>query len=61
MGIFSWLLRRGDKASRNTSHDARPSKEGVGRNVDDGRHKTKTEKDLRRVQSQYEPKKNAFD
>lgn len=38
-----------------------PSKAGAGPSIDEGREKTQTEKDLRRVQSQYDPKHNRFD
>lgn len=38
-----------------------PSKAGAGPDVDAGRRKTKTEKDLRRVESQYDPDKDRFD
>lgn len=38
-----------------------PSKGGAGPSIDEGREKTQTEKDLRRVQSQYDPKHNRFD
>jgi hypothetical protein len=37
------------------------SKAGAGHDVDDGRRMTKTEKDLRRVQGQYDPKQDRFD
>ena len=38
-----------------------PSKAGAGPDIDVGRRKTKTEKDLRRVEAQYDPRKGRFD
>jgi hypothetical protein len=38
-----------------------PSKAGKGPSIDAGREQTQTEKDLRRVQSQYDAKHNRFD
>ena len=39
----------------------RPSKAGTGPDIDAGRRKMQTEKDLRRVQGQYDPDTDSFD
>ncbi len=44
-----------------SKQQARPSKAGAGKDLDVGRRKTQTEKDLRRVESQYDAKNDRFD
>ena len=57
MGIFEYLL-----GSDRDPDDAQPppSKGGAGLDVDEGRPKTQTEKDLRRVQGQHDPDTDSF-
>jgi hypothetical protein len=57
MGIFECLL-----GSDRDPDDAQPPplKGGAGPDVDEGRPKTQTEKDLRRVQSQHDPDTDSF-
>ena len=53
MGIFEYLLGSSDR-----DHDDAqppPSKGGARPDVDDGRHKTQAEKDLRRGQGPHDP------
>jgi hypothetical protein len=47
--------------SRRSDDQPPPSKAGAGPDIDKGRCRTQTEKDLRRVQSQYDPKHARFD
>jgi hypothetical protein len=57
MGIFDFLLRPRDR------HDgAQPpaSTAGAGPDIDRGRRKTKAEKDLRKVQGEYDPSTDSF-
>ena len=63
MGIFDWLLSHGDEEEDWTGEGPPliPSKAAAGRDIDAGRAKTQTEKDLRRVQSQYDPDSDSFD
>lgn len=49
------------KEPRRSGEQPPPSKAGAGPDIDSGRRKTQTEKDLRRVQSQYDPKHDRFD
>ena len=58
MGILEYLLGPRDSDSDDTQ--PAPSKAGAGPDVDQGRIKTKTEKDLRRVQSKHDPKSDSF-
>ena len=62
MGIFDWLLM-GDDEQYWPRHNPPPipPKGGAGPDIDEGREKTQTEKDLRRVQGQYEPDSDSFD
>ena len=46
---------------RDNQSQPRPSKLGAGPEIDAGRAKTPTEKDLRRVQGQYDPDSDSFD
>jgi hypothetical protein len=57
MGIFDFLLRR----ERSKDAQPPPSKAGAGPDIDAGRRKTRTEKNLRKVASQYDPENNRFD
>ena len=59
MGIFEYLLGPNEK----DLDDAQlpPSKRGAGPDIDKGRSKTKTEKDLRKVQEQYDAENDRFD
>ena len=59
MGIFEYLLGSTDKDPDDVQPP--PSKGGAGLDVDEGRAKTKTEKDLRKVQGQYDPERDRFD
>jgi hypothetical protein len=58
VGILEYLL--GPK--NYDPDDARParSQTGVGPDVDEGRNKSETEKDLRRVQSTHDPASDSF-
>ena len=58
MGIFEYLLGPPDKDPDDALPS--PSKDGAGPDVDEGRYKTQTEKDLRRVQEQYDPDTDSF-
>lgn len=58
MGIFEYLL--GPKDSEPDDVQPAPSRAGAGPDVDRGRIKTKTEKDLRRVQGTYDPESGSF-
>lgn len=58
MGIIEYLL--GPKDSDADDVQPTPSRAGAGPDVDQGRIKTKTEKDLRRVQSTHDPKSDSF-
>ena len=59
MGIFEYLLGAPDKDDDRSDPPA--PKSGRGPDVDAGRHQTKTEKDLRRVQSRHSPERDRFD
>jgi hypothetical protein len=52
-------VRTGTK--RRSGDQPAPSKPGAGPDIDAGRRKTKTEKDLRRLEAQYDPRKDSFD
>jgi hypothetical protein len=56
VGIFEYLLGSSDR----DPNEGRPSPAGVGPDIDSGRTKTQTEKDLRKVQSQYDPENDDF-
>ena len=58
MGIFEYLLGSSDRDDDDDQPP--PSKGGAGPDVDEGRHKTQTEKDLRRVQGQHDPDADSF-
>ena len=58
MGIFEYLL--GPKDSEPDDVQPAPSRAGAGPDVNRGRKKTKTEKDLRRVQSTHDPESDSF-
>ena len=58
MGIFEYLL--GPKDSEPDDVQPAQPRAGTGPDVDQGRIKTKTEKDLRRVQSKHDPKSYSF-
>lgn len=62
MGLLDWLLGR-TPPERAHSDDVQPppSWAGKGPDVDAGRRRTDTERDLRRVQSQYDPETDSFD
>jgi hypothetical protein len=61
MGIFDWLLGPDDGEPDWPRPPPIPSKAGVGPDIDVGRVKTKTEKDLRRVKGEYDPDSESFD
>ena len=50
-----------DHAPPRDKRQPRPSKAGAGPDIDAGQTKTQTEKDLRRVQGQYDPDTDSFD
>ncbi len=58
MGILDYLLGSADRDS--DDEQPVPSKAGGGPDVNAGRKKTKTERDLRRVQESYDPDTNSF-
>ena len=58
MGILEYLL--GTKDSEPDRVQPAPSTAGSGPSLDEGRIKTKTEKDLRRVQSTHDPETDTF-
>jgi len=62
MGILEYLFGPKDTEAE-TDDDAQPapSTEGRGPDIDTGRRTTKTERDLRKVQSQYDPEHDRFD
>jgi hypothetical protein len=59
VGILEYLLGPKDSDAGDVQA-APPSRAGAGPDVDQGRIKTKTEKDLRRVQSKHNPKSDSF-
>jgi hypothetical protein len=65
MGIFRWLLGIDDE-EQDLSRDRGgpppiPSRAGAGPDLDSGPHTTKTERDLRHVEGQYDAKSYIFD
>jgi hypothetical protein len=58
VGIFEYLL--GPKEADRDGDQPAPSTAGAGPDVNQGRNKTKTEKDLRRVQGTHDPKTDSF-
>ena len=63
MGLFDWLRGAADNERDAPRHHPPPipSKAGVGPDNDTGRVKTQTEKDLRRVEGQYDPDTDSFE
>ena len=63
MGLFDWLRGGADNERDAPRHHPPPipSKAGVGPDNDTGRVKTQTEKDLRRVEGQYNPDTDNFE
>ena len=63
MGIFDWLWDADNEppTEPDSEPQSRASKAGAGRDGGEGRFKTQTEKDLRRVQGQYNPSADRFD
>ena len=63
MGLFDWLRGGADSERDAPRHHPPPipSKAGVGPDNDAGRVKTQTEKDLRRVEGQYDPDTDSFE
>ena len=59
MGILEYLLGPGDRDPDDVQPP--PSKGGTGPDVNEGRRKTQTEKDLRRIQVEYDPDTDSFD
>jgi len=59
MGILEYLLGPKDKDPGGVQPP--PAKGGAGPDIDDGRSKTKTEKDLRKVQGQYDAPNGRFE
>ena len=61
MGLFDWLAGTDDERDAPRHHPSPiPSKAGTGPDIDAGRVKTQTEKDLRRVEGQYDPDTESF-
>ena len=62
MAIFDWLFGGSDVEQDRPPHNPPPipSKARVGPHIDAGRIKTKTEKDLRRVEGPYDPGTDSF-
>ena len=58
MGIFEYL--HGPKDSEPDDVQPAPSGAGAGPDMNQSRIKTKTENDLRRVQSTYDPESGSF-
>ena len=58
MGILEYLL--GQKDSDLSDVQPASPRAGAGPDVNQGRIKTKTEKDLRRVQSTHDPESDSF-
>ena len=56
MGILSYLFGSSDR----DPDDVQPTLAGRGPDIDKGRIRTQTEKDLRKVQSQYDPEREEF-
>ena len=63
MGVLAWLLGRDEEKHEWPSNPPPPipTKSGAGPDIDAGRIKTQTEKDLRRVQRQYDADTDSFD
>ena len=63
MAIFDWIFGGSDEAHDRARHNPPPipSKAGVGPDIDTGRIKTKTEKDLRQVEGQYDSDSGRFE
>ena len=62
MGFFDWLVGNDNERDAPRHHPPPiPSKASVGPDIDAGRVKTQTEKDLRRVESQYDPDTDSFE
>ena len=63
MGLFDWLRGGADSERDAPRHHPPPipSKAGLGPDNDAGRVKTQTEKDLRRVEGQYDPDTDSFE
>ncbi len=63
MGLFDWLLGGANNERDAPRHHPPPipSKAGVGPDIDTGRVKMQTEKDLRRVEGQYDPDTDSFE
>jgi hypothetical protein len=63
MGILNWFFGTDSDAVARQEQPPPPlpSKAGAGPDIDSGRLKTQTEKDLRRVQARYNPDKDRFD
>ena len=59
MSILEHLLGTKDREP-DRGRQPPPSKGGAGPDIDEGRHTTKTERDLRRVQGQYDPETGSF-
>ena len=58
MGILDYMFGSADRDPEDVQ--PAPSKAGGGPDVDAGRKKTKTERDLRRVQESYDPDTDSF-
>jgi hypothetical protein len=59
MGLLGFLF--GPRKNDSDGQRPPPSKAGAGPDIDSKRRKTQTERDLRKVQSQYDPKDGEFD
>ena len=55
MGIFEYLVGPSDRDPNEVQ--PQPSKGGAGPDIDEGRSKTKTERDLRKVPGAIRPRK----
>jgi hypothetical protein len=62
MAIFDWIFGGSDEEHDRPRRQPPPipSKASVGPDIDAGRVKTQTEKDLRRVEGQYDPDTDSF-
>jgi hypothetical protein len=61
MGIFGWLLGQEDEEQEpRHSPPSIAAKDVAGPDIDAGREKTQTEKDLRRVESLYDAESDSF-
>ncbi len=62
MRLLDWLLGRDEEndGSHAGGDQPPPSWAGAGPDIDEGKTMTQTERDIRRVQSQYDPETDSF-